>query len=485
MNPIKKLAGQTVIYGLSSIVPKFLNYLLVPLHTHVFQKAEYGVVTELYSYVTFLVILLTYGMETGFFRFSQKDEDAPHAYGTALISLVSSSLLFVLLVSLFTDPLAGAMKYTDHPEYLRYIGWILTLDTCAAIPFARLRLQNKALRFAIIKIINVLTNLLFTCFFLWFCPHHASSAFVSSVWSPDDLVRYVFISNLLASITTLILLLPQMLSTRISFRWSVWKSMLTYSLPLLIAGLAGNFNEVADRILLKHRLVMGQEEAMAQIGVYGANIKIAVLMTLFIQMFRYAAEPFFFSNAKAKDSKETIAEIMKFFILSGLCIFLGITLYIDIFKYFNDSKFWEGLHIVPIMAAANLCLGIYYNLSIWFKLKDKTYFGIYVACVGALISIFGNWLLIPRFGYTASAWLHLTCYVVMGLITYIVGQKKYPIPYDKRAIGGYILLAGILFAAAQITPIGLPWLNMLKNTLLLLVFVAIAVKKEYKTFLQK
>jgi len=483
MNPLKKLAGQTFIYGLGSVVPRFLNYLLVPYHTHLFEKAEYGVITELYAYMTFLVILLTYGMETGFFRFTQNKEDEPYAYGSAFLSLLTSSMLFVMLVYVFTGPIASAMQYEGHPEYIRWFSWIMALDAVCAIPCARLRQQNKPLAFAGIKIINVLTNILFTFFFFWACPKMQGCWLIDRIWSPETGVGYVFIANLAASIVSALILLRYMLGAQIRFSFRVWKSMICYAIPLLLAGLAGNVNEVIDRMLLKSMLPLPVEAAMAELGVYGANIKIAVLMTLFVQMYRYAAEPFFFNNAGRKNSRQTIADTTKYFILFTLFIFLGITLYIDVLRYFIEPKFWDGLHIVPIMAAAYMMLGIYYNLSIWFKLDNKTHFAVVIAGIGAAISLAGNILLIPLCGYTGSAFIHLLCYAVMGFITWRVGQKHYPIPYDWKGIGFYALLTVALYAAATVTHTGHMALNLIKNTVLIAIFVTTVYKKEYKHFI--
>ena len=483
LNPLKKLAGQTVIYGLGSVVPRFLNYLLVPYHTHLFEKAEYGIITELYTYMTFMVILLTYGMETGFFRFTQNSEDKPYAYGSAFVSLLTTSTLFVAGIYLLTGPITQALGYTAHPEYIRWFAWILALDAVCAVPFARLRQQNKPLQFAGIKIVNVLTNIFFTFFFFWFCPKYAHTAFIQSFWSPDVGVGYVFIANLIASVVSLLLLMPYIIGVEIRFRWEVWKRMIVYALPLLLAGLAGNVNEAIDRTMLKHLLPLPEHEAMAELGVYGANIKIAVLMTLFIQMFRYAAEPFFFNDARKANSRQTIADTTKYFILFALLIFLGITLYIDIFKYFIEPRYWEGLHIVPVMAAANMMLGIYYTISIWFKLNNKTHFALIIASIGAIISITGNLLLIPVIGYTGSACIHLFCYSVMVFLTWRAGQKHYPVPYDWKTIGKFAVLAAVLFAAARLTMLPNLALNLLKNTILIGIFCFVAYKKEYHNFI--
>jgi len=475
-NPIKKLAGQTAIYGLCSMLPRLLNYLLVPLHTGVFDKAEYGVITDLYALVTFLVILLTYGMETGFFRFTQ-NTDKNKVYGTTFISLLTTSLLFIVSITVFSHPLAAKMHYAEHPEYLVWFAWILGLDAISAIPFARFRLDERPLRFAFYKMSNVMINITFNLFFLWFCPKHADMGWVQKIYHPEIGVGYVFVANLIASVATVILLLPEIFRHKIHFDFGLWKHIVAYSLPLMAAGLAGAVNEVIDRQLIKYRLPESANP-MEQLGVYGANIKIAVLMTLFIQMFRYAAEPFFFNNAKEKDSRETIAIVMKYFIIFCLFIFLGVTLYLDIFRHFIDAKHWEGLGVVPVMLLANMCLGIYFNLSIWFKLSNQTWYGLRIASIGAVICIAGNWLLIPVWGYHASAWMHLACYTVMIAITWQLGRRHYPIPYPIKQIALYIIIALALYLLAYFTKMENMVLNLLKNSILFVIFAFSINRKE-------
>lgn len=475
-NPIQKLAGQTAIYGLCSMAPRFLNYLLVPLHTGVFDKAGYGVITDLYAYVTFLVIFLTYGMETGFFRFAQ-NMDKNRVYGTAFVSLLTTSLLFIALVTVFAGPLAVKMDYVGHPEYLVWFAWILGLDAISAIPFARFRLDERPLRFAFYKLSSVAVNVLFNLFFLWFCPRYADSGWIQKIYHPEVGVGYVFVANLIASATTILLLLPEILRHKACFEFGLWKRIVAYSLPLMVAGLAGAVNEVIDRVLLKYRL---PEDAhpMEQLGVYGANIKIAVLMVLFFQMFRYAAEPFFFNNAKEKDSRETIAAVMKYFIMFCLLIFLGVTFYLDLVRYFISAKFWEGLGVVPVMLLAYMCLGIYYNLSIWFKLSNQTGYGLMIASVGAAVSIAGNWFLIPVWGYHASAWMHLACYTVMIAITWRLGRRHYPVPYPLKRITLYVVIALALYMLAYFTKMENIALNLLKNTILFIIFAFYLNRKE-------
>ena len=475
-NPIKKLAGQTAIYGLCSMGPRFLNYLLVPLHTRVFETAQYGVNTEWYTYITFLVILLTFGLETGFFNFS-RTTDKNKVYGTAFLSIMVTSTLFIALATGFSRPVSQWMGYADHREYVVWFAWILGLDAMMAIPFARFRLDNRPLRFAFYKLSNVIINISFNFFFLWFCPKFADAGWIKTFYNPEVGVGYIFISNLIASVATIILLLPEIFRHRISFDSGLWKRLVGYSLPLMAAGLAGNINEALDRLMLKYCL---PESAlpMEQIGIYGANIKVAVLMTLFIQMFRYAAEPFFFNNAKEKDSRKTIADVMKYFIIFCLLIFLLVTFYLDIIRYLIGKDFWEGLDIVPVMLLAYMCLGIYFNLTIWFKLSNQTGYGLMIASIGSLICIAGNWLLIPLWGYHASAWMHLICYMTMIVITWRLGRRHYPIPYPLKRIALYVIVALSLFALAYITKMENIALNLLKNTIFFVMFAFFVNRKE-------
>ncbi len=478
-NIYKKLAGQTAIYGLSSIVGRLLNYLLVPLYTRLFLPEVYGVVVELYAYVGFLLIFLTYGMETGFFRFSQK-ENFDKVYSTIITSLFSTSCLFVLLVYLFLNPIAGAMQYGGNPEYILWMAIIVAIDAVIAVPFAKLRLKEKALKFATIKIINISVNIGANLFFLILCPRIAESnpeSFWLSIYSPDIGVGYVFISNLLANIVTIVLLLPEVLNVRFSFDYKLLRTIMIYSLPLLIAGLAGMINETLDRILLKY-LLPDSVNAMAEIGIYGANYKLAILMTLFIQMFRYAAEPFFFGHQKEKNSPETYANVAKYFIIFGLCIFLGVMLYLDIIKHFISVEYHSGLNVVPILLAANLFLGILYNLAIWYKLNDLTKYGAIIALIGAAITVVLNIILIPHIGYLGSAWATFICYLSMVVISYFWGRKHYKVPYDLKNITVYFIVAGVLFAISMMIDFKSIYVSLAINTLLLIAFVYFAAERE-------
>lgn len=483
MNFLKKLAGQTFIYGLGTILPRVLNYLLLtPFYTRIFIEAEYGVITELYAYGAFLLVLLTYGMETGFFRFNESEVNKKNVYSTSLITLFGTSLLFIVLVSIFNNEIATLIRYKSNPEYVIWFALIIGSDAVTAIPFAKLRAENKALKFSIIKILNISVNIGFNIFFFVICPKLIGKyQIIESIYNPEIGVGYAFISNMIASIFTLILLLPEIIKIKLNYDIALVKRMINYTFPLLIVGIAGMVNEVADKILIRY-LTNESLEPMKMVGIYGANYKLAVLMTLFIQMFRYAAEPFFFANAKEKNSKNMYATILKYFIIFGLSIFLVVMLYIDLVKFFIDKKFHEGLVVVPIVLFANLFLGIYYNLSVWYKLTNRTKFGAYIAMIGATLTLILNYLLIPKIGYVGSAWATFICYFTMMAISYIFGQKYYKINYDIKKIFTYIFIAIVIFALSKFN-LKINYFNIyIVNTLLLLTYFAIVVilEKLYK-----
>lgn len=478
MNPLRKLASQTAIYGLSSIVGRLLNYLLVPLHTRVFLPEEYGVVTEMYSYVAFLLILLTYGFETAYFRFAREESDRKSVYSTSLLSILTSSLLFVLVIWLFSSDIANWIRYPEHPEYIVWFALILAADAITAIPFASLRIQNKAFSFVAVRLINIGVNILVNLVFLWLLPTLANGDYgVWSTWAdawynPNFGVGYVFVANLAASLITLLILLPGMRHALTGFSKELWMKMMRYSFPLMIGGLAGMTNEMFSRVILKYQLPA--DVAMHDLGVFGACYKVSVLMTIFIQTFRFAAEPFFFSQAKEKDSKHLYAQVMTWFVIACSFIYLGVMLFMNVVRLLVGEAFYEGLDIVPVLLMANLFLGIFYNLSIWFKLNDKTHFGAWLAIFGAVITIVLNFMLIPPFGYLGAAWATLIVYFSMMLVSWALGKKYYPIPYELSKILIYPTLAVLVsFVYPQILPMeGLvSWI--IKATLFLLFLGAV------------
>jgi O-antigen/teichoic acid export membrane protein len=488
LNQIKKLAGQTAIYGLSSILGRFLNYLLVPLHTARYIPEQYGIITEMYAYVAFLVVLLTYGMETAFFRFSSRAENSiQNVYSTTLFSIISSTTVFISLAFVFSSSIADWLHYPNHTEYVTWFAIIVGLDAAASIPLARLRAENKAKTFAAVNLINVGVNIGLNLFFVGYCAgayqNGEHNFLIDTFYNPEIGVGYVFISNLIASIIKFLLLTPLIIKISLRLNFELLNSMMRYAIPLLIASLAGIINETLDRIMLKRMLFpeLGEAGANEQVGIYGACYKVSIIITLFIQAFRYAAEPFFFSQQKEKNAPQVYAKVMNYFIVVCAVIFLGVMLYIDIIKHFlRKEEFWEGMHIVPVLMLANIFLGIYYNLSIWYKLTDKTYYGALVSILGAIITIVLNLLLIPYFGYTGSAWATLACYASMMCISYYMGKKYFPVPYNLKKFIAYIGSSlAIYFILRSIKPEE-EILMYLLNSFALLLFIATVLYIEIK-----
>ena len=451
MNPLKKLASQTAIYGLSSVVGRLLNYLLVPLYTRYFLPEEYGVVTELYAYVAFLVIILTYGLETAFFRFSQTEKNNRVVFSTSLISLLTTSISFILLMFVFSDNIADTIGYSNNQEYVKWFAIIIGLDAISSISFAKLRALNKATRFALIRLVNIFVNIGLNLFFIIYCPYAIennlqSIDFVNSVYSSSVGVGYIFIANLLASVITLLMLLPEMINSVWVFDKRIWQKMMVYAAPLLIAGLAGMTNETIDRILLKY-LLPEHLNASREIGLYGAFYKLSIIMILFIQTFRFAAEPFYFAQEREKNSKKIYADVMKYFVIVLSIIFLIVTTFYDFFIKFLGSNYHDdrGFIVVSILLLANFFLGIYYNLSIWFKLTEKTIYGAYIAIFGALITLAGNYILIPIIGFIGCAIATLACYFLMTVVSLYLCNTHYPIPYNYKRLSTYFLFMICIF----------------------------------------
>ena len=479
MGLIKKLASQTAIYGLSSIFGRFLNYLLVPLYTYYFSAAEYGVVSEFYAYAGFFSVLLLFGFETGYFRFRDKEQSGKDfAYSTAIIFVVLVNLGFFLGICLINAKLSAALNYSTHPEYVLCFSLILVLDAISAIPFARLRAENKAFRFASIKVIEILVTIFLSLFFIIYCPKlyaEHSAVWLSAIYDPSIGVGYIFIANLIASIVKFFLLLPQLKGWAWGFDQALFARMIRYSAPMVVIGFAGIINEMLDRALLKYLLPYDFQTNMKMLGIYSACYKLSILMTLFIQAFRYAAEPSFFAYADKSDARSVYAKVLKFFVIFCVFIFLLVTLFIDYFKYFLGDEFRAGLEVVPILLMANLCLGIYVNLSIWYKLTDKTLMGAGVSLAGALLTIVLNVVWIPLWGYVGSAWATLACYAAMMIVSYALGQKYYYVAYPIKRIFAYMALGVLLYIAKVQLPIIVDfpsWLLPLELlTLYILVFL--------------
>ncbi|NEU10220.1 oligosaccharide flippase family protein [Flavihumibacter sp. R14] len=453
MSSLKKLASQTAVYGLSSIVGRLINYLLVPVYVRTLSVYDNGVMTNIYAYVTFLLIVFTYGLETGFFRFANKENsDEKQVYGTALTAIITSSVIFAIILIAFAGPVAAWIDYPEHSEYVIYFAVILALDAISSIPFVRLRQQNKSLKFVGIKLLNIGVNVFFNLFFLVLCPYlfkNDTGNFLLRFYNPEIGVGYVFISNLIASTVTILFLSKELRSGGGKLDVVLLKKMVFYSFPLLFAGLAGSVNESFSRIILQKELPYSSTENTIQLGIFGNCFKLAIFMQLAIQTFRMASEPFFFSMYKQVDARFVYARVMNYFVIVCCLIFLGVTLYLDIIKYILSPAYFEGLVVVPILLMAYLFLGIYQNLSIWFKLADKTRFGLYFTILGAILTIVLNYALIPLYGYTGSAIATLICYLAMALVCYLVGQRYYSVPYNLRKILGYLIFTLVLYAAGD------------------------------------
>ncbi len=465
--------GDTAIYGTSSILGRILNWGLAPYYSFIFAPEIFAVFTNLYAFVAFFLVFLTYGMETSFFRYASKSENPDKVYSTSIISTFFTSLSFILLVVVFRNELASIINYSDHPEYILWFGIILGIDAFISIPFARLRLNNRPIKFASLKFINIGITIFLNIFFLSICPailENNPDSFISAFYSSEIGVGYVFIANLLASVFTLILLIPEIFKVKLYFEKSILIQMLSYGFPILLVGLAGAINQSIDKVLLPF-LLPEDQNPMYQLGVYGANFKLAVLMNMFIQAFRYAFEPFFFSQAAAKNDPKVYATIMKYFVIFGLVIFLGMVLFIDVIKVVIDTEYHDGLKIVPVVLMANLFFGIYFALSLWYKLTDMTSFGAYIAIIGAIISISLNFLLIPVLGYVGSAIAIFVCFLVMMVVSYFLGQKYYPIPYNIKRISSYFLLAGVLYLLSFFTTEISPFLKYSSHSIFMVIFI--------------
>jgi O-antigen/teichoic acid export membrane protein len=421
-----------------------LNVIMVPLYTHVLPKEEYGEVSIIFAYFVFFNVILAYGMETAFFRFYNKMKNSKEVLSTSGWSIVATSLVFFAVAFLAQAYIA---EITNIPlKYIQLVIWILFLDALVIIPFTWLRAAEKPMRFAIIKLINVCINLGLNVFFLLFLKDLAlENSVFQSIYVPDFEISYIFISNLVASGVTLLMMLPFYFKIDFSFNSKLWKAMMSYAFPVLIAGLAFSINEVFDRLMLDY--LLPQDIARAEIGAYAACYKLALFMTLFATAFRLGIEPFFFSHAENKNAPETYAVITKYFVVFGSFILVAVIVFIDILKelLIQNSTYWEAMHIVPLILLANLFLGIYHNLSVWYKITDRTRFGGYISVVGALFTLALNIILIPVIGYTGSAIATLVAYGVMMLLSYFYGRKYYPIPYNLKKIGGYLVLS-VLFS---------------------------------------
>lgn len=497
---MKILAKETAIYGVSSIVGKFLNWLLVPLYTYVLQQqSDYGIVTNLYAWTALLLVILTYGMETGFFRFANKEgENSQTVYSTLLIALFTTSLLFALACVIWRIPIANALGYPTHSEFIALLGIVVAMDAFASIPFAYLRYKKRPLQFAILKLLFVFLNIALNLFFLVLCPKIQDWTIINSWYNPDYGVGYVFVANIMATAIQTLCLLPSMIEgfrnepkainqePRTIFSWQLLRQMLRYSLPLLVLGVCGIMNQTLDRILFP--FFYDGADAQAQLGIYGACFKVAMVMMMFTQAFRYAYEPFVFAKHKDKKSVEAYADAMKYYIIFSYMILLGMIFYLDLLKFIIAPSYWEGLKVVPVVLWTYIFQGVYFNLSFWYKLTDKTQWGAYFSIIGVVITFALQAIFVPRIGYMASASSSTVCYLVIMLLSYFVGRKHLEIPYDIRRIGIYTLIVVTLlagyYALAHFLPIN-EWTKMGIGTILLIIYCAIFYCLDGKALIKK
>jgi O-antigen/teichoic acid export membrane protein len=476
-NPIKKLIGQTAIYGLPSIVGRFLNFLLVPVYTAILPVAQYGVISELYAWVAFLIVFLTFGMETGYFHFLQKSDDKKAVFNNSFLSVLMLNGSFGLLLLLFFQPFSEVMLFGDHPEYIIILGIIVFLDAISALPLAKLRAEEKAVKFAAIQMSSIIVNILLNLFFLYFLYDKAR---------PEEGVLFILIANLISSIVKPIALYKDFLGINWKIDLTAIKQLVLYSFPLMIAGMAGIINETIDRILLKHMLYENTAESLQyateQVGIYSANYKLAMLVTIFLQAYRYAAEPFFFAQSKSLDRDKQYRKIMNMLVAALCIVFLMVTLNIDFFKGFiRNEEFYIGLRVVPILLLANIFLGIYINQSIWYKLSGQTKFGAYIAIGGATLTVLINVIFIPTEGYMACAYATMIVYAAQTIASFLLSRKYYPIKYNIRKFFLYMGVALLLFFIGRTINFENAFFKYLLRNLLLALFIGLVYFMEKPT----
>ncbi|MCI7309858.1 MAG: lipopolysaccharide biosynthesis protein [Prevotella sp.] len=482
MANLKSLAKDTAIYGMSSIIGRFLNYLLVPLYTAKLAAAGggYGVITNMYAYTALLLVILTYGMETTFFRFANKSEEDPQkVYSTILMSVGFTAFLFAVAVILFITPISSVMGYADHPSYVWVMALTVALDAFQCIPFAYLRYKKRPLKFAAFKLFFIILNIALNLAFFLVLPalYESYPDVVGKIYDPAVGVGYAFYINLACTSIITFCFYKELTGFQYHFDKALFKRMLTYSWPILVLGIAGILNQTADKILFPYIYKGG--DAHAQLGIYGAASKIAMIMAMITQAFRYAYEPFVFGKAKDKDNRETYAKAMKFFIIFTLLAFLVVVGYMDVLRHIIGRDYWEGLRVVPIVMAAEIMMGVYFNLSFWYKLIDKTIWGAYFSGIGCLVLIAINIIFVPRYGYMACAWAGFAGYATAMTLSYIVGQKKYPINYPLKSIGVYVVITALFYAVMTYANNHLDTLPALGvNTVVILLFIGHILKWE-------
>lgn len=483
MAELRSVVKDTAIYGLSSIVGRFLNYLLVPLYTAKLAASSggYGVITNIYAYVALIMVILTFGMETTFFRFANKENEKPlTVYSTTLIMVGSVALFFALLVLVFLSPISAAMGYSEHPEYVGMMAVCVAIDAFQAIPFAWLRYKKRPIKFAALKLLFIILNIALNIVYFVVLPalYTRYPDTVALIYDADFGVGYAFALNLVCTASITFFFIPELTGFKYVLDKSLMKRMLQYSWPILILGIAGILNQTVDKMIFP--IVYGDSEAgKVELGIYGACVKIAMIMAMITQAFRYAYEPFVFGKAKDKNSGETYATAMKFFIIFTLLAFLCVIGYLDILKRIIAPDYWDGLRVVPIVMAAEIMMGIYFNLSFWYKLIDKTIWGAWFSAAGCIVLIAVNLIFIPQYSYMACAWGGFAGYATSMVLSYIVGQKKNPINYPMKSIGTYVLIAGLFYAIMALLPeYWSVWARLGINTVLILLFVGHILKHD-------
>lgn len=480
MASLKSLFKDTAIYGLSSIVGRFLNYLLVPLYTAKLSAASggYGVITNMYAYTALVLVILTFGMETTFFRFSNKEGENPQqVYSTVLIAVGSVAMAFVALIFAFIGPLSEVMGYSDHPSYIWVMALTVAIDAFLCIPFAYLRYKKKAVKFAALKMLNIIFNILLNVMFFAILPglYASHPDEIGKIYDPSIGAGYAFYINLACSAMLVFCFYKELTGFNYSFDRQLMRRMFSYSWPILVLGIAGILNQTADKILFPY--IYDGENTHEQLGIYGAASKIAMIMAMITQAFRYAYEPFVFGNSKEKDSRDTYAKAMKYFIVFTLLAFLVVVGYLDILKHIIGSDYWPGLKVVPIVMAAEIMMGIYFNLSFWYKLIDKTIWGAWFSGIGCVVLISVNVIFVPQYGYMACAWAGFAGYGTAMVLSYIIGQKYYPIKYDLWGIGKYVVVAMVMYAIMRFGTATLsPVLSLSCNTVMIMFFIVYVLR---------
>ena len=481
MAGMKGLFKDTAIYGLSSMLGRFINWFLTPFYTFYLAKAELGALSNYYAGTALILILLIMGLETGFFRFAgNPDEDKNRVYSTCITMVTVMSLLFVGAVAIWMNPIANFIGAAAHPDYVMYLAVIIACDAISSIPFVYLRLNNHPWKFAAIKLFSIGLNIVLNLFFIVLCPILVQKGYGNSIawfYREDYNLGYVLLSNLISSAVTLLLLGRFIFAVKYVFDHPLMKRIMRYSAPLIVLGLAGVMNQHLDKLIYPY-ILTDDPTAWEQLGVYAANAKIAVILVMFTQAFRYAFEPFIFSKHAGQDKRSAYADATKYFVISGLFIFLAVIFYIDIVKQLIHSSYHEGLKVVPIIMLADLFNGVFFNLSLWYKLTDRTKWGAWFSLMGLVIIAIGNVVFVPIYGYMACAWSAFVCYLLLMLVSYFMGQHYYPVPYNLKRIALYSVLAMVLWGVSELVVPDALWIRLLFNTLLLGIYVVVVAKFE-------